>query len=1491
MPRFDEIEGTDTAPSFDGIELDSAPSFAEIPTADVAPSFAAIKPASDLEQLGEAPPVTPQPFMPGNANIRAIGQDSYGPLQALGSGLSWLGEKGRGLANAGYDWARENDTAPMQPAREAVSRAGLSMLPFMGPKLLDEAPPGVMAKGISQMDQTIGRRGTEAVMIGSGMVAQAPQFLVGFGWAQRGAQAAQSIPAGGRVLPKILEMAGGALGAGAEGAVQNAALAASQGENPAQAAKSGFLFGAGIHGAGSASSEVVRAMRNAEGPGWSKVASFLDADLKQSAKKGVNKVGMLVGDAIDRLADEVGFLRDTGPEVTNPTFDSIGKSKVEASVQHAAENARDHSTVGLRVRPGDLTPSVILVHTTPEGNLLASVNEIRSDGTRKFYEMPLDTPEEAYRVGSMAKSRKLSIGISQGAKPLLFDMAPEMAERLLQREGRPLAAKDSNISGTRPDSPRSFPDLDSPPRTSSPNATVRVDSSGHVKLEVLEDHVLDLDGLPDKGEAVFILDGAGTRHPGIYHGVDSVTGKAVVSVGHDLDNMGSIREVGNAQIVRAPPEDVGAVDASPAPFSKRGEAPRVLKKGDQGFVANPEGGYFPVRVRGVEPGNKLRVSFGPGNERVVDASKVDARFPPGVQSLDDVLPAQPDAPPPVTQDTLSLEDHEAVQGAKRLFEYTSKQGTGAWQKITNALLGGQVRGAKAMREIHLRNQGSQALHKAEADVLRAVGEQLPKGPQRESFRNDLTGVALGRKAWPDMVKKYGEGINEQLKVLTGNLSEVSKIDDLRIAELDGIPDSLIHERGEGLIDPYLARGYMVHVLPPGEWAKRVPAEKFQRAVEFLVQDLSQNGKLHVFPEQVAAELETLLKSGNVAEAIKSSGLKGSSLAKHLVARKEIPVELREVMGEITQGDIRMAMTFGTQKAIIAKLELFQDIANNPEMSSIGRRADLYPEPVPDVKRLYGKLAGKYVTPEIYKELINLPQTIRNTYALSGEVANWIKGNQLSGFGPWWTSLMGNLQGSMLSGGINVVTRPMEAMKDIRQALQAMKDYHTDPSGRTGDGYLMLEAKKMGSDFAGRGEVEINAKSRKFVNELLKAVDGKGPFSFINVTKKAIEKYNDGTGSFSEALDVQDRFFRMANWLALRRRAMARGAAPKEAGLEAARMISKRFPNPGNLGTVPTALRGQVGIAAPYLTPKAEEMRILTTAAVDMIPGHENYDPALMFRIAAHAIFFGGVGKMLMHLSGITDEEVAAAKASMTKRQQTYKTAMMPLPVRDALGRVQLVDVSNYFLPAQILQGHPDDSPLGRVTYNIATYPFEGSMFKGSVDAIAEQGGLKRPSPPAQLLEGEGNVTKMIDKLYQMGFGPRYRSTLGDIARRTDLTPLAPQMPLPGTQDNLADAMREEPVTPMGNLRTNEEPWTMGQAAANMMGVKVQGFGDRSHQAQVMEFVNELQGLKGQYRRAAKSGRNDGDKERIYDAITDRMQRLGLQQEEVDRLLQEADITR
>ncbi len=746
----------------------------------------------------------------------------------------------------------------------------------------------------------------------------------------------------------------------------------------------------------------------------------------------------------------------------------------------------------------------------------------------------------------------------------------------------------------------------------------------------------------------------------------------------------------------------------------------------------------------------------------------------------------------------------------------------------SGLVSKHLLGPKDLMEQSRALNGVQALEASSNDLLNGLAQAAGgKKALLSAIDKDLNDVALGKQSLDSFAAKHGQ-LGQKLEALAKPLLAERDALERRIAELGGISDSMLQDKADGLVDKYLARMYMRNVLPAGKWAKLAPAQLLEDAAQSLTDRMQKAGDFWT-TAQVRDELLKVLQAQDPMLALQGSTFFKSKAFDALKARKEIPPEIRAVMGELNSGMIRLSQSIANQRAIVAQLELMHGIAQNPQYYSHGPQPHLYHEPVPNNRRLYGDLAGGYVTPEIYERVIQLPQIQRLAPNFMRSLIGFRKGNMvaLGGLRPFVRSLVGNWQSSVIAGGLDVL-RPIESGKAFSKAVAALSDYSKDPSGKSGFGKVILEMKRFGADWAGLGESELG-KDSKYIRELMTRLGkekGVDAFSFMEkMNHFTFDKYKLMQQKGGALLDFQDRLFRVANYIGLVEKFKSNpgkylpGIEPSQVDSAAASLAAQRindsFMNAAHVGEKISNARGNMaGLVAPFLTSMSEEARIL-----GMIPRRMSEDPDLKWRLMSWGLLgaaaFGG-NSMLRQSNGISDAEVNAALQNRTDRSNYFRTGLLAAPWRDEKGRIELYDFSQYFLPGQMLQGHPDDALFARVLSNALLAPVDGAGTEQGVRTILEQTGLVRPlNMDRKLIEGEAGLRRTAETLMRLGMTPGVVNQATEVSRKMGMTGARGQF--------------EELMTPR-------------QGAAYLMGAPLVGGANPTSMAGKQEILNEVNKL-------------------------------------------------
>lgn len=187
---------------------------------------------------------------------------------------------------------------------------------------------------------------------------------------------------------------------------------------------------------------------------------------------------------------------------------------------------------------------------------------------------------------------------------------------------------------------------------------------------------------------------------------------------------------------------------------------------------------------------------------------------------------------------------------------------------------------------------------------------------------------------------------------------------------EGAVDAKVAARVSGNLGFYLNRSYRKFDDP--NWARNVPEAVRNRAETFIAAELAvQNPGQPVDPREVRGYVDYLLSKDTANESLyREPGRVGAMALDVLKARKDLPPELRELMGEYLDPRVNYLRSVAKTAQILEANRFLRDVRR------VGMGHWLFPRPVADATGSYstplagkgsdamGVLAGLYTTPEI-----------------------------------------------------------------------------------------------------------------------------------------------------------------------------------------------------------------------------------------------------------------------------------------------------------------------------------------------------------------------------------------------------------------------------------------------------------------------------------------------------------------------------------------------
>jgi hypothetical protein len=1387
--------------------------------------------------------------MQGEGSVQQALNPLEGADRLLKAGQQYAG---RPVANAIIDLSQKGPLrAPVEAVLgdQAANLLQRRVLGLLGGDLVEGEGGMSEAQRLQATNQLEARLGTTGGAYAEGLAEQvgfAPLLALTPGAAATGAAAGERLAVAGldanvfptltSVLGKLGRAGGAAVATGAEGAALGGLQAGlTPGQTVEEGVTSGALFGAALGLGGAALGQVVARLRPAEQP---------------------------------QLGREVAAL-----PLDSPALQPIPVKSLK-----------------------ELKPTSYTVGVWPEGDVFARIFRLKEDGKVGFADVPLNTEADAAALAKLVKEHGLTANIPAEvwasdpvrAKSRQWEWnvwgqdgaLPESSGRPRQQPVSPeqLARADepTRVARAKTPLPRiTAQPLDAPPPdlvptqdvevladgTMQPASTPPPEPSGPSYEELVAQRQAQnllrksagLKPLPMPvrravyNEAPFALP-EGMKGRELTRTGITLKGVAVPDYAKLAEEAAKVEYIPNSQPVPEQPHPIGT-----QVYVKAGN--------DRGFQVGEVVGYTghgSVKVSTSE--GKTAVAYtraGPrASRQTVDVPLSDVWAVEPTASPKTLTAAPVPPPPPVLPGQLAP---VAIERA-RLAQNIARRLGGAANKVLNGVMGKGLRGPQDLAAFIQSTMGSRALQETAVEAMGVMRKAFKsQGVLMQAFDRDVEQVFLGKMDFPTLTRRYPQVANEIDRILRPIKQEIDA-NEQRIADLGGIPESLIELRDSGEMDRYLARLYLKHTLGDAKWSKyALRSDALMRpAADELVKQLTRNGH-YATPAMVQTELEHIVGAPNALEAMANNELFKAAYGDRLKKLGDIPQVFRDLMGEIHSGQYRAAVSLGSQRAIIANLELMQELATNRNWSNVGQISGW--QRLPLNQRYYGKASGMYVRPEIYDALVNLPKAQEQMPGIIRKLYGFQRSN-LVGLNPGVVlrNTVEDIWHSVLAGGLDPF-RPGESGQAMLRAIDAMLDHSRNPSGN-GPGQLVLEAKKFNAVNAGWGATETGAVHEQFLQfakDILKQSGGQDMWSVLDALQTAMSKYRRFVGKTAQLQDTIGQTFRMANYLSLMEKFQAQpgryglrealgmakglGLSRQEAARLASLRINQSFQNPTNIGAAVNALRNP--LFGPFFPSVADEIRVWGHAAVRL-----KSEPDLIWRMGALATFLGGIwgaNGLAKQLNGITPQDEARAQALIPDSQKGFHPALVSAPWRDSrTGLSQQYDLSPFSTMASLLQGNPDSPMWNRVLSNLVSLPVAGGMGEAIPDALLTRAGIVRPFGPngqPKLLEGEAGLVQALNTLNQAGGL------------------------LPSGVTRVVNAVRQ--LNPQGIPKP--QPVTPGQAAQYAAGIPVvtprtSPTAPNPMTAATMEKVGQLREAAGEYKRAVR-----GDKMELFPDITQRVQ--------------------
>lgn len=929
---------------------------------------------------------------------------------------------------------------------------------------------------------------------------------------------------------------------------------------------------------------------------------------------------------------------------------------------------------------------------------------------------------------------------------------------------------------------------------------------------------------PNAGEPVYVGKARGTRTT------------AGVFLGMDAENPGHV-------IVFVPP---GSEAPAPRAVETAERASEFLKANAPNKAAREAVAPPPDR-------NLFKQSSNEGSFVSLPAAEVFPTRPPNAPKYESELVSKiPSQPTPEEVATIAPEILRQSDESIALWKQTTK-GDPKVYKVLKSVLNltedvDMVRFANAVK-------AARSLNGLSPEILNAMTKRLPDKKLLSRASLSLEKVALGKMSHAEFAAAHPE-VSQNFRELLANVTDEMQRNSAELEALGVVQPGMTEARRQKWVDQYVAQQYAAYLNPKGVWAKALPSEAAEKAINFFVKQHEANGQLLTDAAAVKM-LENFVNAEDPVSALRDYSANGKQVFSRLLKKEDLPPELKGALGA-SSGSFRVAYSLGQQRALLAQHRMWGELSSSPMHWSPGPRPDL-PVQIPNEPNQFGRAAGGFTKAEL-APLMDTAKTAADGFRWVNALKSmWKAGVTIKNPASWILNFLRNVPAT-------IIVDPN--VEHFVQAHKAFSAWMAEPVLKAGmPESLVNEARRVGALSSGMAANEITHHASQITDEMIGALKQGGgvPGMLKAWGAKALKLNQSIDKTLAHGYDYNDQFFKLANYIKLKESglsdATSKGLIGPEANEHAARyaaeIVNALFPNFENLPTWADKFRkSALGAAAPFASSQLEELRIMA-----QLNKNARRFPVVnkgLYKLAAVTAGIYGANRVMREANGISQADVKAADATLSERGKYYHPEMMYLPIRDQHGRLQTLDLSKFIMPLQMMQGDTSDPLLARIVGNTLLSPL-GQGLQDAGRSAANQAGLLRQGKTYSPLEGERGITAtLMSSMAQSGFLPGGLAIPKaiDMIRRT------------GGEDN-----------PAGYLGKFEEPFTPAQAGArylfpmgNPVALPKPGSTTKSQAKSGLEFAGNVAEQTRQMKTAAMT-RDPKDLKRDIEANVARIQEL------------------
>jgi len=574
--------------------------------------------------------------------------------------------------------------------------------------------------------------------------------------------------------------------------------------------------------------------------------------------------------------------------------------------------------------------------------------------------------------------------------------------------------------------------------------------------------------------------------------------------------------------------------------------------------------------------------------------------------------------------------------------------------------------------------------------LASQGQEIQRGMLRQAQERGLTPSDLGQTL-------KGLSDNPEARAITQPWRQRIDANALELAT-------------RGLLDPQTMQANL------GRYARRVylrdilgsdyipPPEAVARARAYLQANLVY-GRGPAARPATAAEVEGVLRDilRPKSQVVLSVRGRPRIPLDPVKRRKDIPEEIRDVMGEVQDGSYLAARTVMDQEAMLINDDFFRAIRGGSEPMALHGRTVQVPwvrdTPAPGYRQLpdakdYGALRNLYALDKYADDIIAMgrrdaPNALLDAYF---DYINYFKISKTA-MNPAThaRNITGNLAFADFAG---IPPWDPRVWPDYRKAFALLREGTGHP--------LLREALEHGAI----GTEMVGPDIQRLAHRLHDASLSRGVFGALLDTGK------HGVDAVGRIYNLEDQIFKLTAYVQQRRL----GVDPRQA----AQHVNDWFPNYAEVGPAIRALRGSertpgaavaAAIGNPFVSFKAEAIRIAVNAG-------RRHPIKLVKWLAAPAT----LTTASMAAMGVGPDEARQAFRTLPEYLQQPFTVL--LPWRDRQGNLQFWDMTYYHFLGDLIAANPRtpamqlalgrDNPITASAGEMVSSFFGGSPFVTSV---------------------------------------------------------------------------------------------------------------------------------------------------------------------------------